>query len=70
MTARQFANWKGTYITTPNGLRKLTPVECERLQNLPDDYTATVADCHRYRALGNGWTVGVITHIFSLIPKV
>ena len=70
MTARQFANWKGTYITTPKGLRKLTPVECERLQNLPDDYTSAVADGHRYRSLGNGWTVDVITHIFSLIPKV
>ena len=70
MTARQFANWKGTYITTPKGLRKLTPVECERLQTLPDDYTAAVANCHRYRALGNGWTVDVIAHIFSLIPKV
>jgi DNA-cytosine methyltransferase len=68
MTARQFANWKGTYITTPKGLRKLTPVECERLQTLPDDYTSAVADCHRYRALGNGWTVDVISHIFSLIP--
>lgn len=69
MTARQFGNWKGTYITTPKGLRKLTPVECERLQTLPDDYTAAVADSHRYRALGNGWTVDVISHIFSLIPK-
>lgn len=68
MTARQFANWKGTYITTPQGLRKLTPVECERLQTLPDDYTSAVADGHRYRALGNGWTVDIISHIFSLIP--
>jgi len=69
MTARQFANWKGTYVTTPKGLRKLTPVECERLQTLPDNYTAAVADSHRYRALGNGWTVDVISHIFSFIPK-
>ena len=68
MTARQFANWKGTYITTSKGVRKLTPVECERLQTLPDNYTSAVADCHRYRSLGNGWTVDVIAHIFSFIP--
>lgn len=45
--------------------RKLTPVECERLQTLPDDYTAGVADVHRYNATGNGWCVNVITHILK-----
>ena len=44
--------------------RKLTVKECERLQTLPDDYTAGVSNTQRYRALGNGWTVEVITHIF------
>ena len=34
--------------------RKLTPVECERLQTYPDNYTAGVADVHRYNATGNG----------------
>lgn len=43
--------------------RKLTPVEYERLQTLPDNYTAGVADSHRYTAIGNGWTVDVIAHI-------
>ena len=50
-------------------LRKLTPVECERLQTLPDDYTAWVSNTQRYKALGNGRTVEVIAHIFSYITK-
>jgi site-specific DNA-cytosine methylase len=45
--------------------RKLTPIECERLQTLPDNYTAHVSNTQRYKALGNGWTVDVITHIFK-----
>lgn len=45
--------------------RKLTPVEYERLQTLPDNYTAGVADNHRYTACGNAWTADVITHIFK-----
>lgn len=47
--------------------RKLMPIEYERLQTLPDGYTDCVADCHRYSAVGNGWTVDVIAHIFSYI---
>lgn len=45
-------------------LRRLTPIECERLQTLPDDYTAGVSNSQRYKMLGNGWTVDVIAHIF------
>lgn len=45
--------------------RKLTPVEYERLQTLPDNYTDGVAATHRYTAIGNGWTVDVIAHIFN-----
>lgn len=45
--------------------RKLTPVECERLQTLPELYTDVVSNAQRYRALGNGWTVDVIVHILS-----
>lgn len=50
-------------------VRKLTPLEYERLQTLPDGYTEGVADSHRYTAIGNGWTVDVIAHIFTHIPK-
>ena len=45
--------------------RKLTPLECERLQTVPDGYTDNVSNTQRYRMLGNGWTVEVIKHIFS-----
>lgn len=44
--------------------RKLTPIECERLQTLPDGYTSAASDTQRYIQLGNGWTVSVIAHIF------
>ncbi len=45
--------------------RKLTPIECERLQTLPDNYTKVVSNSQRYKTLGNGWTVEVITHILK-----
>jgi site-specific DNA-cytosine methylase len=46
-------------------IRKLTPIECERLQCLPDGYTKGISDSARYRALGNGWTADIISHILS-----
>ena len=45
--------------------RKLTPLECERLQTLPDNYTNHVSNSQRFRMLGNGWTIETITHIFK-----
>ena len=45
--------------------RKLTVKECERLQTLPDDYTAGVSNTQRYKICGNGWTVDVVAHIFN-----
>lgn len=48
-------------------IRRLTPVECERLQTVPDNYTSCVNDTQRYKMLGNGWTVEVIKHIFSFL---
>lgn len=48
-------------------VRKLTPLEYERLQTLPDNYTQGISDSRRYSAIGNGWTVDVITHIFKNI---
>lgn len=50
-------------------IRKLTPIECERLQTLPDNYTEWVSDTQRYKMLGNGRTVDVIAHIFSFICR-
>lgn len=45
--------------------RKATPLECERLQTVPDGYSSIVSDSQRYKMLGNGWTVDVIAHIFK-----
>lgn len=45
--------------------RYITPIECERLQTVPDNYTSYVSNTQRYRMLGNGWTVDVIAHIFK-----
>jgi DNA (cytosine-5)-methyltransferase 3A len=45
--------------------RKLTPIECERLQTVPDNYTNHVSNTQRYKMLGNGWTVDVIAHILQ-----
>lgn len=56
---------KDTLIYKNDLLRKLTPVECERLQTLPDNYTEGVSNTQRYKMLGNGWTVDVLAHIFK-----
>lgn len=48
-------------------IRRLTPIECERLQTVKDNYTNHVSDSQRYRMLGNGWTIDVIAHILSYI---
>jgi len=54
-------------LKTNDGYRKLTPVECEKLQTVPLNYTDCVTDGHRYKMLGNGWTIDVIAHILSFI---
>lgn len=53
-------------------IRKLTPIECERLQTLPDNYTECegVSNTQRYKCLGNGWTVDVIAYIFKKMKEV
>ena len=56
-------------ITPENFIRKLTPIECERLQTLPDNYTAGVSNSQRYKMLWNGRTVDVIAHIFRQMFK-
>lgn len=55
-------------IDLPDGdyiIRKLTPVEAERLQTLPDNYTMGISNTQRYKCIGNGWTVDVIAHILG-----
>ena len=52
-------------IITQSVIRRLTPIECERLQTVPDNYTECVSDTQRYKMLGNGWTIDVICHILG-----
>lgn len=58
----------GLYEVPPI-IRKLTPIECERLQTLPDNWTEGISNTQRYKAIGNWWTVDVIAHIFRYIPN-
>jgi DNA (cytosine-5)-methyltransferase 3A len=60
---------KDNYVVEPHRIRKLTPIECERLHGLPDDYTAGIAMTNRYRCLGNAFNVDVVAHILASIPK-
>ena len=63
-------NYKGSRKTLDEvEYRWLTPNECEQLQTVPLNYTASVSDNQRTRMLGNGWTVDVIAHIFSFLQK-
>ena len=55
----------GLYI-----IRRLTVLECKRLQTVPDSYIFPVSKTQAYRQLGNGWTVDVIAHILSFCPGI
>lgn len=60
-------------IDLPDGdyiVRKLTPIEAERLQTLPDNYTGGISNTQRYKCIGNGWTVDVIAHILNGLKEV
>jgi len=56
---------KDNVVVSKDMWRKLTPLECERLQTLPDNYTNHVSNSQRYKMIGNGWTVDVIAHILQ-----
>jgi site-specific DNA-cytosine methylase len=56
---------KDNVVVKQNRWRKLTVTECERLQTVPVGYTEGVSNTQRYKMLGNGWTVDVISHIFK-----
>ena len=66
--ARAREDGSGQNIVAVNSrIRRLTPIECERLQTVKDNYTNYVSDSQRYKMLGNGWTIEVISHIFKYI---
>ena len=50
-------------------VRRLTPVECERLQGFPDDWTAACSMSQRYKQMGNAVTVNVIDYIAALMKE-
>lgn len=56
-------------VLDKNTIRKLSIVELERLQTLPDNYTKGFTDRERKSMIGNGWTVDVIAHIFSYLKE-
>jgi len=69
LTVRGEPSWNCNYVTQNGRIRKLTPIEYERLQTVPDNYTSCVTDKYRYNVLGDGWTVDVIVHILKYINK-
>ena len=58
---------KGLMVNENTTIRKLTPIECERLQGLPDNYTEGISNTQRYKTLGNGFNCAVIKHIIKSI---
>jgi len=60
---------KESLIIQDTQIRKLTPIECERLQGLPDNYTDGISNSQRYKCCGNAFNVDVVAHILSFIPR-
>lgn len=79
LTGQNISNSGATNIKySDSKYYKPTPIEAERLQTLPDNYTAVgvidrkeipISNTQRYKMIGNGWTVDVIAHILSFIPE-
>ena len=65
ITANMYKGVPYNVLVQNDCIRKLDPVECERLQTVPDNYTAHVSNTQRYKMLGNGFTVDVIAHILK-----
>lgn len=66
--SRTLTTDKRIYYLQNGKIRRLTELEWERLQGLPENYTTGIAGTNRYKAIGNGWNVPTISHIFSFIP--
>jgi len=65
LTARMYASWNGNFIQDERGIRRLTVSECETLQNIPKGYCSGISDKWAYHALGDCWTVDIVTHILK-----
>lgn len=57
------------FDNSEKGYRLLTPIECERLQGVPDNYTSGVSNTQRYKMIGNSFTAPIIAHILSFMEK-
>lgn len=60
--------WQGENYPT-QAIRKFHPIECERLQTVPDNYTDECSNTQRYKMIGNGWTIDVVAHILKEMKK-
>lgn len=58
---------QGLKVLTDMKIRRLTPIECERLQGFPDNWTEGISDTQRYKCLGNAVTVNVIEYLGRLL---
>lgn len=67
VTTMQGGNREPKILIDKNSWRKLTPLECERLQTIPDNFTNHVSKSQRYKMIGNGFTIKVFNHILSYI---
>jgi DNA (cytosine-5)-methyltransferase 3A len=67
LLARSWKDMKEFILKDGDSYRIMCPVELERLQTVPDNYTNCVSETQRLKMLGNGWTVDVISHILSFI---
>jgi DNA-cytosine methyltransferase len=70
MACVNYNKGQGQIVFDNKTIRRLTPVECERLQTVPENYTDCVSNTQRYKMIGNGWTVDVIAHIFKSIKDI
>ena len=61
----QGGNREPKILIDKNMWRKLTPLECERLQTIPDNYTNYVSNSQRFKMIGNGFTIKVIEHLLK-----
>lgn len=69
LTANSGGNQERKIAVDSLHYRKLTPIECERLQTLTDNYTAGVSSTQRYKQIGNGWTVDVIVEFLKNLKE-
>lgn len=69
ITARSDGSWNSNYVENNGTIRPISPFEAERLQTLPDNYTAGISNTQRYKCIGNGWTVDVIAHILRQVKE-